>query len=185
MQENVSCGPFDLGLSTDVVRHRVDAALHAVGMEKFADKAVHNLSFGQKKRACIAGVLAMEPELLVLDEPMPGIDVITQDKFLAILDDLHPRGITLLLATHDINFAYAWADRIHLMSSGRCIASVEAQSLALGGEILTRMGLPLPEIVELEHKLLSCGLFSCEKSPRSHRELLSLFESNIYEKKAP
>jgi len=183
VQEDVSFGPFNLGLGKEIVRERVASALQAVGMEKFADKAVHNLSFGQKKRVCIAGVLAMEPELLVLDEPMAGLDVIAQHEFMAVLDDLHARGITLLLATHDIDFAYAWADRIHLMSAGQCAASIDARSLADGGEILTDVGLPLPAVLELERKLRSCGLFSREVSPRSHRELLSLLdESNTFEK---
>ena len=126
-------------------------------MDKFADKAVHNLSFGQKKRVCIAGVLAM-------------------------LDDLHARGITLLLATHDIDFAYAWADRIHLMSAGRCVASVDAGSLAEDGEVLTRVGLRLPAVVELERKLRSSGLLASGKSPRSQRELLQLLEPNSFAK---
>ncbi len=183
VQEDVSFGPFNLGLDKEIVRERVTGALQAVGMEKFADKAVHNLSFGQKKRVCIAGVLAMEPELLVLDEPMAGLDVIAQHELMAVLDDLHARGITLLLATHDIDFAYAWADRIHLMSAGQCAASIDARSLADGGEILTDVGLPLPAVLELERKLRSCGLFSREVSPRSHRELLSLLdESNTFEK---
>ena len=114
--------PLNLGLSDAVVRRQVDAALEAVGMAAAADKAVHHLSFGQKKRVCIAGVLAMEPELLVLDEPMAGLDHGMQDELLAILDGLHGRGITLLLATHDIDFAYGWADAIHLMAAGRCVA---------------------------------------------------------------
>ena len=112
VQEDVSFGPFNLGLDESIVRQRVASALLAVGMEAFANKAVHNLSYGEKKRVCIAGVLAMEPELLVLDEPMAGLDQRMQDEFLIVLDGLHNRGITLLLATHDIDFAYRWADHL-------------------------------------------------------------------------
>lgn len=182
VQEDVSFGPLNLGLEQDVVRQRVAAALDAVGMGRFADKAVHNLSFGQKKRVCIAGVLAMEPELLVLDEPMAGLDVVAQEEFLAVLDDLHARGITLLLATHDIDFAYAWADRIHLMASGRCVDSMDAENLAGADEALKTVGLPLPEVVALVCRLRAHGLLSAQTSPRSHRELLSMLETNINER---
>ena len=182
VQEDVSFGPLNLGLDKDTVRKRVAAALHAVGMGKFSDKAVHNLSFGQKKRVCIAGVLAMEPELLVLDEPMAGLDYRAKDEFLAVLDDLHSRGITLLLATHDIDFAYRWADRIHLMSAGRCISSLEAATLADSEDMLAKVGLPLPGVIELYRRLRKHGLLACEHSPRTHSELLSLLdETNFYE----
>ncbi|MBP8215921.1 MAG: ABC transporter ATP-binding protein, partial [Propionivibrio sp.] len=109
-QEDVSFGPLNLGLDMDTVRQRVKAALRAVRMDDYADRPVHNLSFGQKKRVCIAGVLAMEPQLLILDEPMAGLDHAMRQELLAVFDHLHRQGITLLLATHDIDFAYRWAD---------------------------------------------------------------------------
>jgi cobalt/nickel transport system ATP-binding protein len=124
----------------------------------------------------------MEPELLVLDEPMAGLDVVAQEEFLAVLDDLHARGITLLLATHDIDFAYAWADRIHLMASGSCVDSMDAENLTGAGDALKKVGLPLPEVVELVCRLRAHGLLAAQTSPRSHRELLSMLETNINEK---
>ncbi|SBT03083.1 Energy-coupling factor transporter ATP-binding protein EcfA [Candidatus Accumulibacter aalborgensis] len=176
VQEDVSFGPLNLGLGQESARERVAAALQAVGMASFSDKAVHNLSFGQKKRVCIAGVLAMDPELLVLDEPMAGLDHGMRKELLAVLDELNGRGITLLLATHDIDFAYRWADRIHLMTGGRCVASLDAAKLADDGHALSAVGLPLPAVVELQRALGAHGLLSDSALPRSHSELLAMLD---------
>ncbi len=184
VQEDVSFGPINLGLDEATVRRRVAEALHAVGMAGYADKAVHNLSFGQKKRVCIAGVLAMEPELLVLDEPMAGLDHRMRMEFLAVLDGLHERGITLLLATHDIDFAYRWAERIHLMDAGACTASLAAAELADCGDALSALGLPLPTVVELQRRLSAQGLLPTNSAPRSHSELLALLETRTHGKEA-
>jgi len=174
VQEDVSFGPLNLGLAMATVRQRVASSLQAVGMAGHGDKAVHNLSFGQKKRVCIAGVLAMEPELLVLDEPMAGLDHAMQKELLAVLDDLHRRGITLLLATHDIDFAYRWAEHIHLMASGRCSASLNAAELSDHATALAAVGLPLPEIITLHRGLVGRGLLRCGPLPRSTADLLAL-----------
>jgi len=179
--EDVSFGPLNLGLNVATARQRVSAALQAVGMAAFADKPVHNLSFGQKKRVCIAGVLAMEPELLILDEPMAGLEHAMQEELLAVLENLHARGITLLLATHDIDFAYAWADQIHLMVAGRCSASLPAANLATAGDTLSTAGdalsaagLPLPGVIELQHRLKKLGVLPSDAWPRKISDLLAL-----------
>lgn len=174
VQEDVSFGPLNLGLAMATVRQRVATALQAVGMAGHADKAVHNLSFGQKKRVCIAGVLAMEPQLLVLDEPMAGLDHAMQQELLAVLDDLHERGITLLLATHDIDFAYRWAEHIHLMAAGRCTASLPAADLANHGAALAAVGLPLPEIIALHRGLVGRGVLPANPPPRCTASLLAM-----------
>jgi cobalt/nickel transport system ATP-binding protein len=98
-------------------------------MSELADKPVHHLSFGQKKRVCIAGVLAMQPEVLLLDEPMAGLDAAMQVELQALLDRLAGHGITIVLSTHDVDFAYRWADDIHLLAAGRCLASFAAADL--------------------------------------------------------
>ncbi|MBL8416186.1 MAG: ABC transporter ATP-binding protein [Propionivibrio sp.] len=185
VQEDVSFGPFNLGLDEATVRRRVSAALDAVGMAGFAERAVHNLSFGQKKRVCIAGVLAMEPELLVLDEPMAGLDHAMKTEFLAVLDGLHAQGITLLLATHDIDLAYRWADYIHLIDSGVCTASLPAADLAYRDDALSALGLPLPTVVELQRRLTARGLLPKGLLPRTHSELLTLLDNTYDGKEAP
>lgn len=177
VREDVSFGPLNLGLELSTVEARVAAALEAVGMAEHAGKSVHNLSFGQKKRVCIAGVLAMEPELLLLDEPMAGLDQGMRDELLAVLDRLHGQGMTILLATHDIDFAYRWADRIHLMAAGRCTASLDAARLPDHADALAGVGLPMPSVVALHRALAARGLVPGNRQPRTSGELLAMLEN--------
>ena len=177
VREDVSFGPFNLGLDAEIVRQRVEAALAAVKLSHCADKAVHNLSFGQKKRVCIAGVLAMSPSLLILDEPMAGLDNAMCEELLAVLDDLQANGMTLLLATHDIDFAYRWSDHIHVMAAGRCLASFAAAELPAHVETLAAAGLPPPGVIELCRRLVRRGVLPESANPRSLCELNALLES--------
>jgi cobalt/nickel transport system ATP-binding protein len=138
-----------------------------------SERPVHNLSFGQKKRVCIAGVLAMEPQLLILDEPMAGLDPAMRLDLLDILDQLHRRGVTLVLATHDIDFAYRWADHIHLMARGRCTAAFEAAALPENAADFAAAGIPLPGVVELHRLLVARGYLTAEPRPRQLGELIA------------
>jgi len=156
--EDVSFGPLNLGLDEATVRTRVAEALAAVGMAEQANRPVHHLSFGQKKRVCIAGVLAMQPEVLLLDEPMAGLDAAMQHELLAVLDRLAGQGITIVLSTHDVDFAYRWADDIHLLAAGRCLASFAAAELPAQAAALKQAGQPLPAVVALQGALAARGI---------------------------
>lgn len=170
--EDVSFGPLNLGLDEATVRRRVSEALAAVGMSELADKPVHHLSFGQKKRVCIAGVLAMQPEVLLLDEPMAGLDAAMQIELQALLDRLAGHGITIVLSTHDVDFAYRWADDIHLLAAGRCLASFAAADLPQHALPLRTAGQPLPAVVEFHRALAGHGLGG-STPPRSLDALLA------------
>ncbi|MRW90407.1 ATP-binding cassette domain-containing protein [Duganella sp. FT80W] len=172
VEEDVSFGPLNLGLHDDEVRHRVATALDAVGLGGHARRAVHQLSFGQKKRVCIAGVLAMEPDVLLLDEPMAGLDAPMQTELTALLDRLAERGVTILLSTHDIDFALRWADDIHVMAAGRCIASGPAQQLAAQTEVLHAAGQRPPAALALHGELVALGVLPQGPAPRSVDALL-------------
>lgn len=156
--EDVSFGPLNLGLDEATVRGRVAEALAAVGMAEQANRPVHHLSFGQKKRVCIAGVLAMRPEVLLLDEPMAGLDAAMQRELLAVLDRLAGQGITIMLSTHDVDFAYRWADDIHLLAAGRCLASFAAAELPAQAAMLKQAGQALPAVVALQGALAARGI---------------------------
>lgn len=174
VREDVSFGPLNLGLATDVVRDRVERSLAAVGMAAHADRPVHAMSYGQKKRVCIAGVLAMEPELLILDEPMAGLDAAMQAELAAVLEQLHDSGMTIIIATHDIDFAYQWADRISVLETGRCAANWPATELPWVLERLERFGIGIPRVAQLHRSLMEAGLTSAETlPPRSHQQLLA------------
>lgn len=172
--EDVSFGPLNLGLDETTVRRRVADALAAVGLTASAERPVHHLSFGQKKRVCIAGVLAMQPELLLLDEPMAGLDAAMQADLLNVLDTLAAGGITIVLTTHDVNFAYGWAEHIHLLAAGRCTASFRAVDLPGETSALSSAGQPLPAVIELHRTLVARGVVAPHPAPRSIDALQSL-----------
>lgn len=178
--EDVSYGPLNLGLPADTVRQRVGDALRLVGMSGLVDRPVHRLSFGQKKRVCIAGVLAMQPEVLLLDEPLAGLDAATQAELLGVLDKLAAMGLTIVLSSHDIDFAYRWADELHLLADGQCIASVEANDLPRQAAALQRAGHSLPAVIELHRQLVSSGAVDPAISPpRSLPGLLSILQERM------
>lgn len=167
VDEDVSFGPLNLGLDAATVRTRVAAALEAVGMSGHGRHPVHCLSFGQKKRVCIAGVLAMEPQVVLLDEPMAGLDAAMQAELALLLDRLAARGVTVLLSTHDIDFAYAWADEIHLMAAGGCVAAGAATALARRDDMLHLAGQRPPLALALHTQLAARGLLPAGAAPRS------------------
>jgi cobalt/nickel transport system ATP-binding protein len=121
LYEDVSFGPMNLGLPEAEVRNRVKRALELLDLIPLVERPVHDLSFGQKKRACIAGILAMQPEVIVLDEPFAGLDAVMTHDLIATLDDLGRHGVTLIVATHDVDFARHWADKIIVLREGELL----------------------------------------------------------------
>jgi cobalt/nickel transport system ATP-binding protein len=157
VREDVSFGPMNLGLGEKIVRERVANALQTVKMAEFADRPVHNLSYGQKKRVCIAGVLAMQPDLVVLDEPMAGLDAAMQRELASVLDHLHSNGITVIIATHDLDFAYEWADEAIVLQKGRLLAHGTAAEVLLQPEVQAELGAS-PLVAEITRSLILTGM---------------------------
>ena len=173
VREDISFGPMNLGLEEAAVRQRVEEALCAVGMADSADKPVHNLSYGQKKRVCIAGVLAMQPEIVVLDEPMAGLDAAMQDELTTILEKLHSGGMTIVVATHDLDFAYGWADESVVMDAGRLLAHGPPAEILRQKEVQSTLGAaPLVEEITRSLSLIGIDLRAKGYLPRSKKELL-------------
>ncbi|MFH8930020.1 energy-coupling factor ABC transporter ATP-binding protein [Streptomyces pristinaespiralis] len=110
VEQDVSFGPMNLGLAEDEVRARVDEALAAMDITALRDRPTHLLSYGQRKRAAIAGAVAMRPRVLVLDEPTAGLDPHGQERLLEVLGRLRASGTTVVMATHDVDLALRWAD---------------------------------------------------------------------------
>ncbi|AXE23083.1 ABC transporter ATP-binding protein [Streptomyces globosus] len=110
VEQDVSFGPMNLGLSAAEVRARVGEALSALGITALRDRPTHLLSYGQRKRAAIAGAVAMAPRVLILDEPTAGLDPEGQERLLDALAGLRAAGTTVVMATHDVDLAVRWAD---------------------------------------------------------------------------
>lgn len=186
VREDVSFGPMNLRLEEAVVRKRVEDALLAVGMTESAGKPVHNLSYGQKKRVCIAGVLAMLPEVIVLDEPMAGLDAAMQEELTVVLERLHASGMTIIIATHDLDFAYGWADEAVVLQSGRLLAHGTPAEILLRGDVQDTLG-ATPLVAEIIRSLSLIGIDLRDKGylPRSKSELLKAITAQTRRENKP
>lgn len=176
--EDVTFGPQNMGLDQQEIASRATGALEAVGMLDYRHKAPYHLSYGQKRRVAIAGVLAMLPRIIVLDEPMAFLDPRGRDTLVDILNSLHSKGQTIVIATHDVDFAAEWADRVIIVKNGKTLAQggrnllqdtgimEEAQLrfplvskifARLPGLDLGRLPLTVDEAVDIIRKLVNSG----------------------------
>ncbi|ABO51074.1 cobalt ABC transporter, ATPase subunit [Desulforamulus reducens MI-1] len=120
--DDVAFGPINQGLRGEELNNRVNEALRIVRMKDLAHKAPYHLSYGQKKKVAIAGVLAMDPDMIVLDEPVAFLDPSGKRSLFSILDVLNQQGKTIILATHDVDLVVQWADQVVILTEGRVIA---------------------------------------------------------------
>ncbi len=152
--EDVAFGPLNMGLGQDEVARRVNAALTAVEMDGYAKKSIHHLSFGQKKRICIAGLLAMGHEILLLDEPTAGLDPMGEYKMMNLLTKLNrEQGVTIVMATHSVDLVPLFLDRLHILSKGRIVRSGPPAEVFSAPEEMAQVKLRLPHIAELIYRL--------------------------------
>ena len=115
----------------------------------------------------------MQPEVLILDEPMAGLDSAMQVELARILDRLHAAGMTIIIATHDIDFAYQWADTLSILVQGRCAASWDVTQVPDALDRFASYGLGVPRVAELHSSLARLGLLHSDNGyPRSHQELV-------------
>lgn len=157
VKAEISFGPMNLGLSREEVKNRVAAAIEYMELSRFEDRAPQYLSGGEKKRVSIADILAMETDVLIFDEPMAALDPVNAQNVEAILKRLHEDGKTLLIATHDVDFAYRYADRILVFSDGRIIADGTPQEVFHRKEIMERAHLKAPAIMTVWEALEQKG----------------------------
>lgn len=150
--DDVAFGPLNMGLDRHAVAHMVQDALTAVGMWELREKAPHHLSFGQKKRVAIAGVMAMDPEVMILDEPTAYLDPQGHDMLFEILQEFHRRGKTLLVATHDMDLAAEWADHVIIIKNGQTLAEGGPELLTDSG-LMSGANLRLPIVARIFHHL--------------------------------
>ena len=158
VKEDVAFGPMNLGLDYDEVNSRITEALELVGMSGFEDKTPHHLSGGQQKRVAIAGIVAMKPEIMILDEPTAGLDPEGVDKVLNILNNLNKEGISIVISSHDIEMVNHFADKIYVLYGGEIIASGDKHQIFSDKELLKKAHLKAPITTEILYKLKEKGL---------------------------
>lgn len=179
VRAEISFGPMNLGLTRDEVIKRVDNAVKYMNLEKMQDRAPHYLSGGEKKRVSIADILAMESEVLIFDEPMAALDPVNADNVELILDRLHNDGKTLLIATHDVDFAYRFADRILVFSEGHIIADGTPAEIFSKEDVMRQAHLKKPAIMTVWEALIRADIVTDNGSyPVTPDEVAKAFAYN-------
>jgi len=159
VEQDIAFGPTNLGLDEATVAHRVEGALHLLGIEDLRERVPHHLSGGEKKRVAIAGILAMEPQVLVLDEPTAGLDpqgVIDLMGFVNRLPEDY--GMTVIFSTHHVDLVAEMADFIYVMDQGQIVASGTVEEIFARPELLARTRLDVPVIPKLIRSLQESGV---------------------------
>lgn len=148
--QDISFGLVNMKLPEEEVRKKVDAAMERTGISHLKDKPTHCLSFGQKKRAAMAGVLAMEPEVLVLDEPTAGLDPMGVSEIMNFLKEIQKDlGISIVISTHDIDLVPLYCDYTYVMNEGKPILEGTPKEIFAEAEVLRSIHLRLPRIGHL------------------------------------
>ncbi len=158
--KDIAFGPKNMGLAEEEIKRRVHFAADLVGLNSdLLEKSPFELSGGQKRRVAIAGVLAMEPKFLILDEPTAGLDPAGRDEILHKIRDMHRRlGITVVLVSHSMEDIAGLADRIVVMNHGRIAMTGKPAEIFKSADKLKEIGLSVPQITEVCTKLRNAGI---------------------------
>ena len=175
VEEDVAFGPLNLGLSMEEVQDRVEEALERVGMSGFEKTAPHHLSGGQKKRVAIAGILAMKPEIMVLDEPTAGLDPQGVTNLVKLLKELNDEGITIVISTHEVDLVPDYANRVFVLVGGELIAEGTPKDIFSQPDILESANLKIPIVTELFQQIEAEGFDMDNDYPLTVKEAKEKF----------
>lgn len=175
----VSFGPMNLKLPREEVIARVDEALQYMNILDFKDRAPHYLSGGEKKRVTIADIIAMHSEVIIFDEPTASLDPFNAMMLEEVLQKLSDQQKTMLISTHDIDFAYRWAQRVIVFCEGQIIADGTPVEVFRKESVLRQANLKKPTLLEVYELLTERGLLSDDdRYPKDVEELRALFQGN-------
>jgi cobalt/nickel transport system ATP-binding protein len=177
--QDVAFGPTNLGYPDTEVKRVVTLALRHVGLDSFERRPPHQISGGEKKRVAIAGVLAMDPDVLVLDEPTSGLDPSGSEDIMELLDELNHEGKTIIISTHNVELAYPWADRAILMLEGKILEEDIPEKAFGNPEYVRRAHLSLPTLLELHTELQKRGFHLQGKKPHTVLEMMHCIETMV------
>lgn len=159
VEQDVAFGPINLGLDDDTVNHRVDEALQMVGIEHLRERVPHHLSGGEKKRVAMAGIIAMEPQVLVLDEPTAGLDPQGVRDLIDVINGLaRTYGMTVIFSTHEVSLVPEVADYLYVMHKGSIVAEGTIAEVFIHQDLLTSYRLDVPVIPKLIRSLQDGGV---------------------------
>ncbi|MBS7633438.1 ATP-binding cassette domain-containing protein [Candidatus Bathyarchaeota archaeon] len=179
VEKDVAFGLENLGMKREEMRERVDAALKLTGVYDLRERAPHELSGGQQQRVAIASVLAMQPEIIVLDEPTSFLDPLSAKKIFEVIYDLNKRlGITVILVEHRLDLTARYADHIVIMEEGRVVMDGEPHQI-LHSEEARLIGIGIPKATRLFQLLKADGMNLGEKVPLSSEELAEMLRETV------
>ena len=171
VRQEVSFGPLNLGLPREVVLERVNRAMADTGILDLQDKPTHFLSYGQKKRVAIADILAMQPQVLICDEPTAWLDKKHAGQIMGLLSASNHGGATVIISTHDVDMAYSWSDYIFVMKAGRIIGEGTPGDVFGNSGLLAEAELEQPWLIDICEGLAGQG-WRLPAPPRCKQELL-------------
>jgi len=189
VKQDVAFGPLNLGLPQEQVKTIVADVLQTVGMADFADKPPHFLSSGQKKRVALAGVLAMQPEVIIMDEPTSSLDPIATSDILHLLLQLNKeKGITLVLATHDVDIVPLFANKLYILNKGKIVSEGTPKASFSNADLIRKVNLRSPRIAHLFEVLKKENNLSiADELPltisEARKEILRLIDEAVKEAK--
>ncbi len=164
--QEVAFGPLNLGLDSKEVKRRVTLALAQVGLGGYEDRPVSALSFGQKKRLCLAGGLAMRPKLMLLDEPTGGLDPLAESAAIKLLSTINKKqGISTIVAIHQVDMVPLFADKVCLLYQGQVVATGSMNDVLSNPSLIREAGLRLPRVAHLLEVLAKRDGLSLDKLP--------------------
>jgi cobalt/nickel transport system ATP-binding protein len=171
VEDDVAFGPLNLGWPEEKVKEKVAAALQKVGLSGHGERLSMNLSFGEKKRAALATVLSMDPEIIVMDEPTANLDPRSRRALVKVMKQLKSEGKTLILSTHDVSAVPEVADRIYVLNR-TMVAEGTPRQIFSDAALLKQMNLEVPAISYL-FEILNCFGYDCEDLPLSMDEAVN------------
>ena len=175
----VGFGPMNLKLPKEEVLECVEEALDYMNLQEYKARPPHYLSGGEKKRVSIADIIAMRSEIIIFDEPTAGLDPINAEILEDVLERLSLEGKTMLISTHDVDFAYRWADRVIVFCQGRIIADGTPPEIFRDEEVLKQANLKPPVLMQVYDLLIENRMVDDTRSyPRSMREFAEMIEAN-------
>ena len=173
VEEDVAFGPMNSNIHPDILEQRIRDCLFKVGMEEYRYRPTTQLSYGQKKRVAIAGALAMEPKVLILDEPTAGLDPQMSHEVMELVDQMCLSGTTVIISTHDVDLAYAWAEEIHVMRHGHLVYSGVPEDFFNDRDSVALAGLTLPHTFSVNRSLEGIRGLPEAPYPRTNSQLLA------------
>ena len=158
VEQDVAFGPLNNGIESAEARKLVMHTLESLGIAHLADRPIHELSLGEKKRVALAGVLVLDPEIILLDEPTAGLDFVGITSMLNLLGRLHQAGTTIVISTHDTDLAYEWAEEAWVLMDGHIAAQGRIAEVMQEHDVLRAAHLRTPWLVEIGRALQNAHL---------------------------